>query len=178
MPARTKPMPRRKPLAPGKPPTRAARLTSVTPMKRAAPAVRASSQAQPFPPLVCRLIDQRDNDGHGAIPARLCQRCGTSRDPQRHHRRGKAKGGSKRRTHTQCSCNGITLCGPGGNSCHQWAHAHPAEARAQGFIVSQAVSEPAAKGVLRLVAIGGNTVRWPSCDGQWLDEAPVLEVAA
>lgn len=53
-----------------------------------------------------------------------CVRCHRG-DPQRHHRQGRD------RLNTIPS-NLILLC----LHCHQWAHAHPAEARAHGFIVS------------------------------------------
>lgn len=40
--------------------------------------------------------------------------------------------------HTHCPCNGVLLC----NSCHGWAHAHPLEARGQGFIISRHTANP------------------------------------
>lgn len=125
-----------------------------------------------FPRDARHLIDRRDSDGTGALPVRLCQRCGTSQDPQRHHRRGKNKGGSRQRACTQCPCNGVTLCGPGGKGCHQWAHANPERARAEGWIVSQSAAKPGAVGVTRFAAADGGTTQWPTCSGEWAQTAP------
>lgn len=65
-----------------------------------------------------------------------CQRCGISIMNQRysvHHR--------KLRSHASpdevnLADNLITLCGSGTTGCHGWVHAHPAEAREQGYIIS------------------------------------------
>jgi hypothetical protein len=40
--------------------------------------------------------------------------------------------------HQHHPCNGILLC----STCHRWVHAHPFEARAQGWIVSRHVADP------------------------------------
>lgn len=175
MPPRTKPMARGKGLVTRTPLVSVTPLRSRTPLARTAPLreaaphtiARGQSTSHPFPPAVCLLIDARDSDGSGALPVRLCQWCGTSRNPQRHHRRGKNKGGSQDRTCTQCACNGLTLCGPGGNDCHAWAHAHPVKARKAGLIVSQAVDEPGTVGVVLGGTEGGTTRWWPSCTGHW-----------
>jgi len=118
----------------------------------------------PFPAKVAALLDARDE---------WCQRCGSPRDLERHHRRGKASGGSENRPHTQCACNGVRLC----MTCHIWAHRHGrAEAEDQGFMVSQAQDEPGRVSVMRGSEDGGGAAMWPSCDGQWLSEPG--EVAA
>jgi len=44
--------------------------------------------------------------------------------------------------------NRIMLCGSGTTGCHGWVHAHPAEAREHGWIVSRYVSDPAEVPVL------------------------------
>jgi hypothetical protein len=124
-----------------------------------APERKSSPGARPFPPLVADALDERDG---------CCQRCGSTRNLERHHRRLKASTGT-RRQHTQCSCNGIVLC----QKCHGWAHRgdRPA-AEAQGFIVSQSVDEPASVGVMRFAAAEGGATQWPTCDGQWAGTAP------
>lgn len=54
-----------------------------------------------------------------------------------HHRRSR----SVKDGHTHCPCNGTWLC----PSCHEWAHHHPFEATAVGFIVSRFTTEPGDK---------------------------------
>lgn len=176
---RGKPLERKSPLLARKPLEARTVLRPGTPRRaQAAAAAKGHSAARSFPPRSRKLIDRRDSDHAGAEPVRLCQRCGTAEDPQRHHRRGKQKGGSHRRPHTQCPCNGITLCGPGGRGCHQWAHAHPEQARAEGFIVSQSVNAPGSAGVMRFAAAEGGATQWPSCSGGWLETAAeALEAA-
>lgn len=127
-----------------------------------------------FPRPACQLIDVRDSDDSGAVPVRLCQGCGSTRNLHRHHRRGKDAGGSGRRPHAHCACNGLTLC----QTCHDWAHANPREAQAMGWIVSQSAGEPAAEGVMRFAAAGGGATQWPSCDGRWAETAPEMREAA
>lgn len=56
-----------------------------------------------------------------------CERCGMGA-AHVHHRRTR----SIRDLHTHCLCNLVHLC----STCHVWAHAHPADARETGFIVS------------------------------------------
>ena len=108
----------------------------------------------PFPPLIARLIDKRD-EGH-------CQRCGRSGRLERHHRRAKGSGGSKARAHTQCPCNALSLC----RRCHGLVHEHPALARDQGWIVSQSAARPSLWGVARW--IGADDFDFPMLDEQWL----------
>jgi hypothetical protein len=130
-------------------------------------AVRASSGLRPFPARVAAQLDERDD--------RCCQRCGRTRGIHRHHRRGKASGGSRRK-HTQCACNGVLLCW----RCHHWAHVtHRAQAEAEGFIVSQSVDEPASAGVMRFAGSAGGVTQWPACSGEWAGTADeAREVAA
>ena len=130
--------------------------------------------AESFPHPVCLLIDTRDSDDSGAVPVRLCQGCGKTRNLHRHHRRGKDAGGSGGRVHTHCACNALTLC----LACHAWAHANPREAQAMGWIVSQSVDEPGSAGVMRFAAAEGGATQWPSCDGRWLEAGPEMREAA
>lgn len=51
-----------------------------------------------------------------------------------HHRRSR----SVRDPHQHCACNGVWLC----QTCHDWVHAHPFEARTLGLIVSRHVTNP------------------------------------
>lgn len=123
--------------------------------------VALAVQLDPFPPVVARQLDQRDE---------YCQRCG--RGParlERHHRRAKCMGGSKARAHTQCACNGLKLC----RQCHAWVHDHPAESRDHGWIVRQGVALPAMCGVTRCIGVSdqGQPVldpQWATCDGRWV----------
>lgn len=63
--------------------------------------------------------------------AGACERCGKECGPvERHHRKRRREGGD--------SLENLTVLG---RPCHQWAHAHPVEARKYGFIVS-AYREP------------------------------------
>lgn len=62
-----------------------------------------------------------------------CQRCGV-RGQHWHHRRTRAV----KDEHQHCACNGITLC----DDCHRWVHAHPEQARTEGFIVSRYTTHP------------------------------------
>jgi len=126
-----------------------------------------------FPGPICGQIDRRDGDGDGAIPVRLCQRCGETHNLHRHHRRGKDSGGSGERAHTHCACNGVTLC----FHCHGEVHANPEQARAEGWIVSQSEDEPGSVGVMRFAAAEGGATQWPSCDGRWLETAPEMREA-
>lgn len=120
----------------------------------------------PFPPLIAKLIDGRDY---------CCQGCGYSGRLERHHRRLKASGGSGARAHTQCTCNGVSLC----RQCHQFVHEHPALARTFGLIVVQAFKYPR---LIEVTRYGLGQIRfpyadwedhepepfWPTCDGQWV----------
>lgn len=69
---------------------------------------------------------------------RVCQRCGLN-GAHVHHRRSR----SIRDEHTHCPCNMLYLC----FSCHGWAHAHPAEARLKGYILSRWTPHPQTIGV-------------------------------
>jgi hypothetical protein len=181
--ARRTPLQARKPLTATAPLRRTAALKPGTAQRAQAAAAgrgRSTSGTQPFGQMVCGLIDARDSDHDDALPMRLCQRCGSARNLQRHHRRAKAKGGSAARPHTQCCCNGILLCGPYRSSagCHAWAHAHPEEARAEGWIVSQSVDEPGSVGVMRFAAAEDGATQWPTCSGEWAQAAPEAREAA
>lgn len=62
-----------------------------------------------------------------------CFRCG-GKGSEWHHRRSR----SVRDTHTHCACNGVWVC----KTCHDWAHAHPFDARSIGLIVSRHQRDP------------------------------------
>lgn len=171
-------------LRPGQPPVRHARLQGGARLARS-PLSRIgrktlergrqqwNSGLHPFPAAVCVLIDARDICQPDEV--RCCQRCGSTRNLQRHHRRGKASGGSDNRPHTQCPCNAVTLC----LSCHFWAHTDGrAQAEDEGFIVSQAVDQPGSIGVMRFAAADGGATQFPSCDGRWLESAPEMREVA
>ena len=121
-------------------------------------AVRKPVKLDPFPPLIARLIDKRDEG--------RCQRCGRTGRLERHHRRAKGSGGSKARAHTQCPCNALSLC----RRCHAWAHEHPADARHYGWIVLQSVAEPRLVEVLRDAGREDHEPDkfWATCDGRWV----------
>ena len=120
----------------------------------------AYSRPDPFPPPVAALLDARDE---------VCQRCGRSGRLERHHRRAKASGGSKARSHTQCACNGVKLC----RSCHNWVHLNPRSARAEGWIVLQSVSRPGSLAMSLYSVLACDDpwlpeILWPTCDGRWM----------
>lgn len=71
---------------------------------------------------------------------RLCVRC-TGPGADLHHRRRRRV----KDVHQHCACNLVTLC----RTCHTWAHAHPTDAKAQGFIADSNADEP------RLVFVKG-----------------------
>lgn len=73
-----------------------------------------------------------ERDGHH------CVRCGawlTTNWPSYscHHRQSKSVG-------PDTLDNRIMLCGTGSTGCHAWVHQHPAESRANGWIVSKYVN--------------------------------------
>jgi hypothetical protein len=134
---------------------------------------KLGSGLKPFPRKVAVLITERDE---------FCQRCGSAGPLHRHHRRAKGMGGDTR-AHTQCACNGLLLCSVdirtgeiGG--CHLWAHLHPKQAKAEGFIVEEDEAEPGRVSVSRGTEDGGGATMWPTCDGQWASESPWTEAAA
>jgi len=61
----------------------------------------------------------------------VCERCRNARGESVHHRKLRSRGGQ----HTEDNC--VWLCGDGTRmgTCHAWAHAHPAEATASGWMV-------------------------------------------
>ncbi len=144
---------------------------ATTPAKLA-PAAKDTGP-ETFPRPVCLLIDKRDSDDSGAVLVRLCQRCGTTRNLHRHHRRLKGYGGS-RRTHAHCACVGVTLC----QRCHGEIHANPKQAMTEGWIVSRAVRHPGTVGVMRFAAAEGGATQWPTCTGEWAETAPEAREAA
>lgn len=133
----------------------------------------ATSGPESFSAAACALIDTRDSDDSGAVLVRLCQRCGSSRNLHRHHRRLKGEGGTNR-PHAHCPCNGVTTC----LQCHREIHDHPEQSEAEGWIVSQSIDEPGSAGVMRFAAAEGGATQWPSCDGRWLETAPEMREAA
>lgn len=85
-----------------------------------------------FPPAVHDGI--RDREGG------RCARCAHPclHDGQAHHRRPKGMGGSTAQD-TNTHANGLWLCA----GCHAWVHAHPGQAREEGWLVAQG-RDPAA----------------------------------
>ena len=167
---RGKPLERKTPLLARKPLRAAAGLARTAPKgKHRAGSTMPASAPETFSPAVCALVDARDGDDSGAVLVRLCQRCGSTRNLHRHHRRLKQKGGSSNRPHTHCPCNAVTVC----LACHDEIHdqASRREMEAEGWIVSQAVDEPGAVGVMRFAAAEGGATQWPSCSGAWLETA-------
>jgi hypothetical protein len=47
--------------------------------------------------------------------------------------------------HQHCPCNGVWLC----RDCHVWAHAHPEQAKAAGYILPGTVDRPSTVALLR-----------------------------
>lgn len=60
--------------------------------------------------------------------------------------------------HTHCPCNGVLLC----ETCHDWVHAHPFEARGFGLIVSRSETQP---GQVPVTAYYGTLLL--ECDGKF-----------
>lgn len=173
---RGKPLERKSPLQARRPLRARARLARTAPEgKHRAGSTLAASAPESFSPAVCTLVDARDSDDSGAVLVRLCQRCGSTRNLHRHHRRLKDAGGSSGRPHTHCACNAVTVC----LRCHGEIHGpERRENEAQGWIVSQSVDEPGSAGVMRFAAAEGGATQWPSCDGRWLETAAeALEAA-
>lgn len=83
-----------------------------------------------------------------------CVRCGRAiGDGPRsiHHRKRRSQGG------TNDAENLILLDGTGTTGCHGWVHAHPAEARAAGWLLLES-QDPAAERVM--VATGPGVFAW------------------
>ena len=122
-----------------------------------------SGRRESFSPDVAALIDARDP---------WCIHCGSPRDLQRHHRRIKGMGGDGR-PHTNCACVGVRIC----LTCHEWAHSSKGrrEAGAEGLIIPRSTVRPWTLGVLvHLEDDRGGLLKYPSCDGRWLDAAEVM----
>jgi hypothetical protein len=97
------------------------------------------------PKHVAELVDVRD--------AYSCVRCGRSlrfTSGSRHHRQRRAVGGHS-------VANLILLCGSGTTGCHGWAHAHPREARAAGYIVRADGLVTAGEVPVQVVSAGPNS---------------------
>jgi hypothetical protein len=62
---------------------------------------------------------------HGGIGNGMCERCGQHRATDPHHRWLKSQGGPDVPGNLACLCR----------KDHDWCHAHPAEAAAEGWIV-------------------------------------------
>lgn len=110
-----------------------------TPLKRKTP-LRASfvpealvvraARATAFPPEVQTLVQLRSGW--------RCERCDRLGVAHFHHRRPKGMGGTNL-TWVQAAANAAHLCGP----CHEWVHAHPAEAYATGWLIRKGVGDMA-----------------------------------
>ena len=72
------------------------------------------------------VIPKESRDDVAARQQRKCARCGVTGSDWHHRRRRNVRDG-----HQHCPCNGVLLC----RKDHQWVHAHPAEAKALGWIV-------------------------------------------
>ena len=155
MPQRTKPFPPRTvPFEGGRTPLARKRPSPVS-------SGTASGRHESFPPAVAALIDARDP---------WCIHCGTPFGLQRHHRRIKGVGGDTR-PHTGCACNGVRIC----LACHDWAHSGKgrSEAEDEGLIIPRATVQPWTLAVLvHLEDDTGGQLKYPSCDGRWLDYVP------
>ena len=100
---------------------------------------------------MANAIPQRSRTLVEARDRFLCLRCGT-RGSDWHHRRTRAH----RDLHTHCPCVGVYLC----QTCHDWVHAHPLEAKTDGWIVRR-WEDPQSVPIL---AYYGKWIQ-PDCDG-------------
>lgn len=139
---------------------------AVTVAGMAAAVAKPTPYRDTIPPRVRRLVDARDSvDG-----VRLSVLTGMpATRPHRHHRRGKGMGGDTR-AHVDCPCNIVTL----DEGDHYWCHVlGRIDAEAEGFIVSGAEIFPGAVSVLvHSEGDTSGTEAWPTCDGEWVFQAP------
>jgi|SRR6478735_2562965 len=91
------------------------------------------ARATPIPDSARIAVETRDGG---------CVRCGAP-GGNFHHRRSR----SVRDALTHSPGNAVILCGSGTTLCHGWVHAHPAEARGSGWIVSRFIADPATEPV-------------------------------
>jgi hypothetical protein len=77
-----------------------------------------------FPPLVTAVIDERSMG--------WCEVCGEHRVQERHHRRPRGMGGS-RRDDTNVASNGLGLC----SGCHRLIESYRTVAELLGWLVPQ-----------------------------------------
>ena len=157
------PFPRTVPFEGGRTPLARTPLSPVSSGRAKSAAGRAgtaSGRHESFPPAVAAQIDARDP---------WCIHCGTPFGLQRHHRRIKGIGGDSR-PHTDCACNAVRIC----LLCHDAAHgAGRLEAEDEGLIIPRATVEPWRLAVLvHLEDDTGGQLKYPSCDGRWLDYVP------
>lgn len=96
-----------------------------------------------------------------------CERCLSLPIDHVHHRRPKGSGGTSLEW-VDAPANLVALC----RQCHEWAHAHPREARESGWLISKwggmADSVP-------LTDLSGVTV-WLTDDGSRLTSVDILGV--
>lgn len=78
------------------------------------------------------IADKKDAYDIATFRDMECVRCHRG-VPNRHHRQGRDR-------YNSIPSNLILLCGSGTTGCHSWAHTHPADARAHGFIVSSYIA--------------------------------------
>lgn len=66
----------------------------------------------------------------------ICERCGSRRGTNVHHRIPRGMGGSSNE-YINRPGNLVYLCGSGTTGCHGWIESHRAEARESGWLVSR-----------------------------------------
>lgn len=120
---------------------------------------KARSRKDTWPAKVRSLARKRDGG--------QCARCWSVWRLQLHHRRIKGHGGDPR-PHTDCACNGITLC----ERCHSWVHGEGRlEAEATGYIVSRNEPAPGSVGILIGAGSGSGALSFLSCDKDYYSTA-------